>query len=323
MRALNFADRVRPMTLNSASVPTMACDLGYMSREGLDAKIIQCDSTPQALALLMKGDVQMAQVNIPPVIEAVAKGDRLRVVWASVHGDPLKAAAASSSPDAGLMLVASPSLSKVDQLRGARIGISGKGATNHLAVVSLLREHKIDPEAGVRWVEGGTPIDRVNKLIGGEIDAMVTTSQTLALFPSKRDSFRVLASGRDFNKAGAIAFLVAATTEELVLAEPQTVLSAVKALIKASRDLSQDKQRWTEAAAKRRPDVPREAIEKGWEQSRGHWPVNGRLDPRTVESAAKTLRRSGQVSTVPSAPGEEWVDMRFVDGALKELGEWH
>ena len=311
------------MTLNSASVPTMACDLGYMSREGLDAEIVECDGSPDALALLKKGDAQFAQVNIPPVIEGVARGNRLRVVWGSVHGDPLKAAAAApASPEAGLILVASSSLSKVGQLRGARIGISGKGATNHLSVVSLLREHKIDPETGVRWVEGGTPIDRVNKLILGKIDAMVTTSQTLALFPSTRDSFRILASGRDFNRVGAIAFLVVVTTEKLALAEPHTVLSAVKALIKAARELGQDQQKWVEAAARRRPEVPREAIVKGWEMSRGHWPVNGRLDPKTVERAAKTLRKSGQVSKVPSGPYKEWVDMRFVDEALKELGEW-
>ena len=53
------------------------------------------------------------------------------------------------------MLVSSHSLSKIDDLGGTRIGISLEGATNHLALVSFLRKHGIDPETGVRWVEGG------------------------------------------------------------------------------------------------------------------------------------------------------------------------
>ena len=76
------------------------------------------------------------------------------------------------------------------------------------------------------------------------------------------------------------------------------------------------------AAAKRRPDVPKDAIAKLWEQSRGHWPVNGRLDPAMVSRAARKLKKAGQVSSVPKGAVKDWVDMRFVDKALKELGRW-
>jgi hypothetical protein len=103
----NFADRVRPMTLNVASVPTLASDLGFMSTEGLDSKIVQCDGTPQALAALEKDEVQMAQVNIAPVVDGVAKGAPLRVVWGLVHGDPFKPPT-NVTPDVGLILVSSP-----------------------------------------------------------------------------------------------------------------------------------------------------------------------------------------------------------------------
>lgn len=139
MRALNFADRVRPMALNMGSVPTLASDLGFMSKEGLNVKIVECDGSPQ----------------------------------------------------------------------------------------------------------------------------------TLALFEGKGDRFKILASGKDFSKAEAVAFLVVVSKEKLVLEEPQTALSAVRGLIRASRDFSESQERWVAAAAKRRPDVGREAIGKLWQQSPG------------------------------------------------------
>jgi hypothetical protein len=108
----------------------------------------------------------------------------------------------------------------------------------------------------------------------------------------------------------------------LVEAEPHTILSTVKALVKASRDLSADPEGWVKASARRRPEVDREEIMKLWQQSQGHWPVNGRLDDGVVEGAAAMLVESGQVSAVPSMPVEEWVEMRFVDSALRELGRW-
>jgi ABC-type nitrate/sulfonate/bicarbonate transport system substrate-binding protein len=321
VRAISFADRVKPMALNMGSVPTLASDLGFMSKEGLSVEIVECDGSPQALAALERGDADMAQVNISPVVAEVARGARLQVVWGNVNGNPLKAALPSPG-GIGVMLVSSLSLSKVDDLKGARIGISLKGATNHLALVSFLRSYGIDPETGVRWVEGGTPIERVNKVIDGAIDATWTTSQTLALFERRRDAFRILASGKELAEGGGIAFLVVVAKAELVEAEPQTVQSLVKALIKASRDFSENPEGWVAAAAKRRPEVDKEMLTKLWLQSRGHWPVNGRLDPGVAEETAKMLVKSGEVLAVPSVPAKEWVEMRFVDAALGELGEW-
>ncbi|MDA4116422.1 MAG: ABC transporter substrate-binding protein [Thaumarchaeota archaeon] len=320
-RTIRFADRVRPMPLNTGSVPLLACDLGFMSKEGLDSSTSQFDGSPQAIEALKKGVVDMVQVNISPVVEEVAKGAQFRVVWGSLHGNPLKVAP-SATPGVGIMLVSSLKLSKIDDLRGAKIGISLKGATNHFAVASLLRKHSIDPETGVRWVEGGTPFERVNKVIDGEIDATWTTSQTLVLFEDKKNAFRILADTKDFTDAGGMAFLVVVTRAELVEDEPQTVLSAVKALVKAAREFSQDQEAWVAGVTKRRPEMSRDSIVWAWQQSRGHWPVNGRLDHDMVEEVVSTLAKSGQVPAVPSTAVRQWVEMRFVDSALKELGEW-
>jgi ABC-type nitrate/sulfonate/bicarbonate transport system substrate-binding protein len=319
---INYADRVRPTTLNAASVPTIAADCGFMASEGLDFRVIECDGSPQALAALEKGSVDFAQVNIAPAVEEVARGAPLRIVWGSVHGDPLRETTVSS-PDARFVLVSSLSLHSVDQVKGARIGISARGATNHFALVPFLREHGIDPETGVRWVEGGSPAERVNKVIDGEVDATLTMPQTLASFEGKKNSFRILSSDKDFRLADTfVGYLVMVTKEELVLAEPQAALSTVKGIIKGSRYFSENQERWVAAVAKRRPEVARDTIVRGWEQSRGHWPVNGRLDPRTVEGTLAKLKKSGHVSTLPSAPIKEWVEMSFVDKALQELGEW-
>jgi hypothetical protein len=52
---MTFADRVKPVSLNTGSVPAFAADLGFMSKEDLNVKILECDDTPQALAAMGKG----------------------------------------------------------------------------------------------------------------------------------------------------------------------------------------------------------------------------------------------------------------------------
>jgi len=41
-----------------------------------------------------------------------------------------------------------------------------------------------------------------------------------------------------------------------------------------------------------------------------------------VEDTCAILVKAGEVSAMPSAPFRRWVEVRFVDSALKELGEW-
>src|SRR5579872_5969295 len=110
-----------------------------MSKEGVDATAVEYDGSPQALDALRKGEVDMAQVNIAPAIEDVARGAGLRVVWGNIHGNPLNPPPPSPDSEEMVMaLISSPSLSKAADLKGARIGISMKGATNHFAVVPYL-----------------------------------------------------------------------------------------------------------------------------------------------------------------------------------------
>lgn len=310
------------MTLNTASVPVLAADLGFMSREGLDVDVVQFDGTPPALTALERGEIQFAQVNIAPAVDRVAAGAGLRAVWGLFHGDPFKPAA-PVSPDAGLLLVSSTKFSNVEGLKGARIGIAMKGATMHHALIPIFKEHGIDPEKGVRWMEvGGTPMERVQMLLDGRIDAMVTTAQTLAAFEARKKDLKILANGRDFAKHAGVQFLIVVTTEEIVESRPEAVQSYVRGLITASRRFSESQQEWIAGAAKRLPQVPREAIVKGWEQSKGHWPVNGRFDPKAAEEAVARLKKSGEISAVPSIPAKEWVLPQFVDSALKKLGRW-
>lgn len=41
-----------------------------------------------------------------------------------------------------------------------------------------------------------------------------------------------------------------------------------------------------------------------------------------MKDTVAVLIKSGQVRAAPSAPARDWVDMRFVDSALSELGKW-
>ncbi|HVB95037.1 MAG TPA: hypothetical protein VND41_00360 [Nitrososphaerales archaeon] len=96
VRGINFADRVKPMTLNMGSIPTLAFDLGFMSKEGLSVKVVECDGSPQALAALERGDAELAQVNISPVIAEVARGRQAQGSVGQHQREPAEGGAAKS-----------------------------------------------------------------------------------------------------------------------------------------------------------------------------------------------------------------------------------
>ena len=191
-RTITFADRVKPMSLNMGSVPAFAADLGFMSKEGLSVKILGCDGSPQALAATERGDADMAQVNISPVVAEVAKGASAQGGVGERPREPAKAAAAQPRPsrrrgDAGHL--------RVHQGRRTAEGKEDRHLT----------KGGHEPSLGRLLPQGPRHRPRAGRALGGgrHLPARGSTrsspagwtphgrrSQTMALFEGKREAFR-------------------------------------------------------------------------------------------------------------------------------------
>src|ERR1043165_9896832 len=63
---------------------------------------------------------------------------------------------------------ARPGITRLEQLKGKRIGISGFGAATHFAAIILAQHLKLDPDKDMVLVPGGPDAERVAAMSAGK-----------------------------------------------------------------------------------------------------------------------------------------------------------
>jgi ABC-type nitrate/sulfonate/bicarbonate transport system substrate-binding protein len=76
---------------------------------------------------------------------------------------------------------ARPEITRLEQLKGKRIGISGYGAATHFAAIILAQHLKLDPDNVWLRVPGGPDAERIAAMSANKIDAGVFNSSTLPI----------------------------------------------------------------------------------------------------------------------------------------------
>ena len=76
---------------------------------------------------------------------------------------------------------ARPEITRLEQLKGKRIGISGYGAATHFAAIILAQHLKLDPDKDWQLVPGGPDAERIAAMSANKIDAGVFNSSTLPI----------------------------------------------------------------------------------------------------------------------------------------------
>jgi NitT/TauT family transport system substrate-binding protein len=76
---------------------------------------------------------------------------------------------------------ARPEITRLEQLKGKRLGISGYGAATHFAAIILAQHLKLDPDKDIMLVPGGPDAERVAAMSAGKIDAAIFNSSTIPI----------------------------------------------------------------------------------------------------------------------------------------------
>src|SRR5262245_54446955 len=108
------------------SVLWLAKDLGFYQREGLDVELTEFQGTPLAIAAMIAGEVDVANVSTSEVIRMTA-----------TKGQPMRAI---HSPDARLyfLLAARDEIKSVNALQGRTFAVSRIGSVDHsLSMLAL------------------------------------------------------------------------------------------------------------------------------------------------------------------------------------------
>jgi NitT/TauT family transport system substrate-binding protein len=143
----------------------VARDMGLFKKYGLEVEPIYLRGGQIATQALAGGDPPI--VNIGTVVQANLTGFSLVLV-----------AAVETSYDQ--IVFARPGITKIEQIKGKRFGISGFGSATYYASGILFRHFNMDPIKDVTLVPSGPDAERLAALNAGNIDATMFTSSAAA-----------------------------------------------------------------------------------------------------------------------------------------------
>jgi NitT/TauT family transport system substrate-binding protein len=138
----------------------VAKDAGLFRKYGLDAEVIFFRGGQMATQALVAGDPPI--VNVGTVVPAGLQGYDVVLI-------------ASSENTYNYSVVARPSITKVEQLKGKRLGVSGFGSASHNAALILLKKFNLESNKDVSLVVSGPTPDRLAAVESNRIDATILT----------------------------------------------------------------------------------------------------------------------------------------------------
>ena len=134
----------------------MAKDEGIFKKYGLDVEPIFLRGGQMAIQALASGDPPL--MSIGEVVQASLAGhDLVLIGGVEIYYDST--------------VFSRPDITRLEQLKGKRIGISGYGAATHFAAIILANHLKFDPDKDWRLVPGGPDAERIAAMSAGKIDA--------------------------------------------------------------------------------------------------------------------------------------------------------
>ncbi len=199
----------------------VAREKGFFREEGLEVELIFMKAI-QTVQAMLAGGVDFGTATGTGVSAAVNGAD-IRVVLAL-----------SDRPS--FDMVAVPSITSVEQLRGKKFGTSAVGSLTEILARQILIAHKVPPEQ-VTFLPLGTSDLTYVSLKAGVIDA--TMLQIPQNFMAQDEGFRKLASSGDVYRAvqGGLT-----TTKTTISERPELVTKAIRATLRAVRLIRNDKK---------------------------------------------------------------------------------
>ena len=126
------------------------------------------------------------------------------------------------------VLVTSPGIKKVEELKGKIIGTSSFGSTSHSEISMVLRKHGINPERDVTFLQIGGSASRYAALESNSIHAAMVVPPFNKI--GRKRGFNELLS---FNDVMRIPFGGVAAHVDKIREKPEEIVRVIKALLKS------------------------------------------------------------------------------------------
>jgi NitT/TauT family transport system substrate-binding protein len=207
------------------SMPWVAEELGLLKKYDIELDFIYIPSSSTATAAILGGNVEVGLVGGVGIVNAYASGAGDLVFIGSIKNIMTQS------------ILAKPETTRLEQLRGKRVGVTRIGSNTHFFSVQVFRRAGMNPEKDIIFIQTGGDNETLGALASGRIDAAAllppTDGRAIAL------GFRYVVFGPDIGIPYAAATI---TTRRTVIARRGPVIGRfMRAMAEASRAMHRDK----------------------------------------------------------------------------------
>jgi NitT/TauT family transport system substrate-binding protein len=160
---------------------TLAQELGFYRDAGLNVTLLDFPGGAKSLEALMGGSTDVVCGFYDHTIQMAAQGKDLRAFVAMLRYP-------------GLVL-ASPAIGRIEDLRGKTVGVSAPGSSTHMFLNYLLVTHGMKPD-DVSNTSIGMSATAVGAITHNKVDAAIMTDPALAIVRKQMPGLHLLADTR-------------------------------------------------------------------------------------------------------------------------------
>ena len=275
----------------------VAKDEGLFKKYGLDVDPIFLRGGQLAIQALAAGDPPI--MSIGQVVQANLAGFDLALV-----------AGVESYYDS--TIYGRGTVTRLEQLKGKRLGISGYGAATHFAALIVAKHLNLDPNKDLTLVPGGPDTERIAALSSGKIDASVFNSSTVPI--AKRMGFTELVYLPDLGVE--VQGNGMATTRGYIKSSREIVKAALKGYIEGINYIFQNRAATQKVFARYMRTNDAEVLEQSYQ---AYLKTTARKPYPTLKGLQFLL--DALAPTMPqakTAKPEQFVDLSFLQELEKE-----
>ena len=267
----------------------IAASKGFFREEGLDVELIQVSPRLGALAV-MNGDVSFT-TSFTSTFRGILQGLPLKLILVALKKGIY-------------FLVVRPEIKDVQDLKGKKLGVATIRGTDQLVAEELLRSKGFNPALLQQIVIGETPL-RAQALVAGIVQVVsLSPPHDLVL---QQMGYKVLAGPPEVGLPASGLF----TSDRLLKENPQGVKRTLRALIKANRFITENRQETIAVMLKSLPQ-PQEVASRSYDLELKALAKDGQMTDAEMESLIERLGEKKR-------PLDEVRDFSPVRQASKEL----
>jgi NitT/TauT family transport system substrate-binding protein len=278
-------------------VPFVAKDRGFYLKHGTEVELIQMRPNI-SIAALLSGEVQYMEL-IGSAIRSAARGLPIRAVSTGIKAPFFS-------------IIGQHKFKSINDLKGAVIGLTSIGGTNHISTRITLRKLGFNPDRDVKFLAIGDERFMFDAFKAGRADVVVLAPPFSVQL--RREGFPILAQTAEHV---VIPFSGLGTTLQRIETNRAQVIRVLKAEIEAMRYIHADPAGTTDVI-RRRFNMDEKFARESYDVVVGAFNRDGRVP---LDGVDILLQIEKDQKLIPATVTPQMVvETSLVEAALKELG---